>query len=247
MPRAPRAVLAVLTAAALAACGGTQTGGAGGTGDALVVVNEGRWLMRDVVELAPTPPGVVRPYPVERVYGTFGDCRPGGRQHRGLDLGGVGDDFGLGTPVRSMVRARIVSMHRPEDNPARWGRRDTRGGTTDRSGVDLPRRGYVPGYGDVHFFTRDYGSARAGVMIVTVGVGGPLDGHRIRYMHLGELHPGLEPGDIVEAGQELGLMGGTAILQSLPHVHIDIEDADGRRVDVAPFLGLEPDTSVCAH
>lgn len=213
--------------------------------DALVVSNEGRWLIRDVVELSPMPPGVVAPYPVERVYGTFGDCRPGGRQHRGLDLGGVGEHFGLGTPVRSMVRARVVSMHRPEDDPDRWGRRDTRSGDAMRSGVALPRSFYVPGYGEVAFFTRDHGTAYTGVMMVTEAIGGPLDGHRIRYMHLGEIHPGLAVDDVVEAGQEVGLMGGTAIQQNLPHVHIDIEDESGRRVDVAPFLGLEADTSTC--
>ena len=32
-------------------------------------------------------------------------------------------------------------------------------------------------------------------------------------------------------------MGGTAIMESLPHVHIDIEDEGGSRVDVAPSSG----------
>lgn len=207
--------------------------------------HDARWLTRDVQPSAVLPPGIVAPYPVERVIGTFGDCRPGGRQHRGLDLAGVGPNAGLGTPIRSMTRARIVSMHRPEDNPARWGRRDIRGGTVERRGVTLPRQAHVPGYGRVAFFTRDHGSAHTGVMIVLEAIGGPLDQHRIRYMHLGELHPGLSVGDVVEAGQEVGVMGATAIMESLPHVHIDIEDPDGERVDVAPFVGLERDPRVC--
>lgn len=205
----------------------------------------GRWLVREPAHLEPLAPGFVRPYPLERIYGTFGDCRPGGRQHRGLDIGGVGEHHGLGTPLRAMVRSEVVSIHRPEDNPARWGRRDTRGGVAERRGHELPRSFVVPGYGEVHFFTRDHGSAHTGVMIVMRGLGGPLDGHQIRFMHLGDVHPGLEPGMVVEAGQEVGLMGSTAILQSLPHVHIDIEDAEGRRVDVAPFLGMPADRTRC--
>ena len=206
---------------------------------------DGRWIVREPTRLDPLAPGFVRPYPLERIYGTFGDCRPGGRQHRGLDIGGVGAHHGLGTPIRSMVRAEVIGLYRPEDDPGRWGRRDTRGGVTVRRGAELPRALQVPGYGEVHFFTRDHGSAYAGVMVVTRGVGGPLDGHQIRYMHLGEVHPGLSPGVVVEAGQELGLMGGTAIMESLPHVHIDIEDEGGSRVDVAPFLGMEPDRGRC--
>jgi murein DD-endopeptidase MepM/ murein hydrolase activator NlpD len=228
---------------------GTLLGGSGcagpQAGTEIVTPHDARWLVRDVHPAERLPPGIVAPYPVERVIGTFGDCRPGGRQHRGLDLAGVGPNAGLGTPIRAMTRARIVSMHRPEDNPARWGRRDTRGGTVERRGVTLPRQLHVPGYGNVAFFTRDHGSALAGVTIVLEGVGGLLDGHRIRYMHLGELHPGLAAGDVVEAGQEVGVMGSTAILESLPHVHIDIEDPRGDRVDVAPLLGLEADTRVC--
>ena len=183
--------------------------------------------------------------PRDRIYGTFGDCRPGGRQHRGLDIGGTGANFGLGTPVRSMVRARITQIVRPDDDPDRWGRRDTRGGTTERSGHDLPRTFYVAGYGDVHFFTRDYGSAHTGEMIITEAIGTSIHGFRVRYMHLGAAHPELRVGDIVEAGQEIGLMGGTAVLESLPHVHIDVEDRDGDRVDVAPLLGMAPDRSRC--
>ena len=202
-------------------------------------------LVREPVRVAPLEPGFALPYPLERIYGTFGDCRPGGRQHRGLDIGGVGPDYGLGTPLRAMVRSEIVSIHRPEDDPDRYGRRDTRGGTTERSGHRLPRSAHVPGYGIVNFFTRDYGSWHTGEMVVMRAIGTEIDGYRIRYMHLGAVQPELRVGDIVEAGQEVGLMGGTAVLESLPHVHIDIEDHDERRVDVAPLLGLEADRSSC--
>ncbi len=84
---------------------------------------DGRWIVREPTRLDPLAPGFVRPYPLERIYGTFGDCRPGGRQHRGLDIGGVGEHQGLGTPIRSMVRAEVIGLYRPEDDPGRWGRR----------------------------------------------------------------------------------------------------------------------------
>jgi murein DD-endopeptidase MepM/ murein hydrolase activator NlpD len=103
----------------------------------------------------------------------------------------------------------------------------------------------ISGYGEVQFFTRDHGSWHTGEMIETVMIGGSFDGYRVRYMHLGAIHPELRIGDVVEAGQELGLMGGTAVMESLPHVHIDIEDRAEVRVDVAPLLGLPGDTATC--
>lgn len=207
---------------------------------------EQRLVARQPVLVQPVTPGFVLPYPLQRIYGTHGDCRNRGRrQHRGLDIGGIGTNHGLGTPVRSMVRARITMIGRGEDDPATFGRPDTRDGTVTRNRVELPRQGFVPGYGVVHFHSRDYGSWRAGDTVVTVALDPPIAGYRIRYMHLAEPHPELRVGDEVEAGQEIGLMGGTAILQDLPHVHIDMETPQGERVDIAPFLGMEADTRTC--
>ena len=223
----------------LAACGGaTERVGT-------IADEDGHWLVREPARVRSLEPGFALPYPVERIYGTFGDCRSGGRQHRGLDIGGIGPDDGLGTPIRSIVRAEVTAIRRPEDDPGRYGRRDTRGGTTTRSGHRLPRSADVSGYGEVHFFTRDHGSWHTGEMIETRAIGTGLDGYRIRYMHLGAVHPELRVGDVVESGQEIGLMGGTAVMESLPHVHIDIEDHDERRVDVAPILGMDADLSTC--
>ena len=201
--------------------------------------------MREGIALARPAPGFVLPYALQRVYGTFGDCRPGGRQHRGLDLGGVGPNAGLGTPVRAMVRSRILFIGRPEDDPARFGTPDLRAGTVERGGRRLPRTGVHPLYGRVAYFTRDYGAWRSGAIVVTEVIGTPLAGHRVRYMHLAAIHPMLDVGDEVEAGQEIGLMGGTAVQFDLPHVHIDIETPDGVRVDPAPWLGMEADDRVC--
>ncbi len=187
---------------------------------------------------------VVPPYSLERVISTFGDCR-GRRQHNGIDLAGVGDDAGLGTPIFSMTDAVVTLIGRPEDDPDAFGTYDKRPGHTERAGRLLPRSAEIPGYGKVYFFTRKPGRWRSGVVIATRALSGPLEGHQIRYMHMAAIHPSLAVGDLVLAGQEIGLMGGTAIATSSPHVHIDIEDPQGRRVDVAPFLGLEPDTKVC--
>ncbi len=208
--------------------------------------HDSRALLREPVFVDDRPqPGLAVPYPLDHIFGMFGDCRSGGRQHAALDIGGVGPAAGLGTPVRAMVRSRITAIGRPEDDPARYGRPDNRGGTTRRSGVDLPRSADIAGYGRVAFFTRDYGSGHTGAMISTEAIGTTIDGHRVRYMHLGAVHPQLAVGDEVEAGQEIGLMGGTAVMESLPHVHIDIETPGGRRIDVAPLLGMAPDTNRC--
>jgi len=144
-----------------------------------------------------------------------------------------------------MARAKVTRIVHPGDVVGRYSRYDTRPGSTERGGLQLPRTLMVPGYGRVFFFTRSHGSSYTGVMIVTEVLGGELHGHQIRYMHMGMVHPELAVGDVVEAGQEIALMGATAVQSSRPHVHIDIENQQGRRIDVAPFLGLKPDPTTC--
>jgi hypothetical protein len=180
----------------------------------------------------------VVPYDVSHLISDFWDCREGHRRHRGLDLAGVGVNAGLGTPVVSIGRALVLSVGVPEEDPARYGRRLTTPQTVIRGGEVLPTEGDVPDYGRVRFFTRDYGSAHTGVIVVTQILDGPLAGYTVRYMHLGDPHPGVGPGVILERGQELGVMGGTAVLSSTPHVHIDAEDPEGRRVDLSVYFGL---------
>ena len=206
-----------------------------------------RRIDRLVLPVSPAMPGVVLPYPVDNVFSTFSDCRPGGRTHRGLDLGGVGPNGGLGTPIYAMARSRVTLIGRPEDDPDLFGHPEHHAETVTRGrhNVALPAREVRPGYGPVHYFTRTYGSWRSGTIIVMEALDGPLAGHRIRYMHLGAVHPELRVGDVVEAGQEVALMGGTAVQRDMPHVHIDIETAGGRRVDVAPYLGLPADPGRC--
>ena len=82
------------------------------------------------------------------------------------------------------------------------------------------------------------GSAKTGVFLVTKAIHPKIDGYKVRYMHLSAVRPDLKRGDILEAGEELGIMGATAIQVSAPHVHIDIENEKHVRVDVSQFIGL---------
>ena len=100
---------------------------------------------------------VVLPYPVTRIFRGFGACRGDRHYHEAIDIGGVGRDQGLGTPIRSMTRARVTLIGRSEEDPGEFGRPDKRVGTTKRGGHELPRSRVIAGYGRVYFFTRDHG------------------------------------------------------------------------------------------
>ncbi len=59
------------------------------------------------------------------------------------------------------------------------------------------------------------------------------EGHVSRYAHLSEVHPELNPGDAVEQGQIIGLMGNTGIPatddqpEPAPHLHFELWSPDG--------------------
>ncbi len=189
---------------------------------------------------------LVAPYPLDNLMRGFKGCRKGKRVHPAVDIGGVGPNWGLGTPVRSMVRARVERIGLPTEQPELYGVPDTRPGTARRSGRELPRSLQIPGYGQVHFFTRNYGRWRSGTTIILRGLDGGLQGYRIRYMHLGAVHPGLRVGQIVQAGEEIGLMGCTAIKDSPPHIHLDAVSPDGDPLDLkAIFTGRPRITASC--
>lgn len=193
-------------------------------------------------------PDLLPPYSLKRVFRGFGKCRRGKHTHQALDIGGVGDNAGLGTPIFAMARSKVTLIGLPEEDAKQFGRPDRGKGTVRRGHkgrLVLPKRERIPGYGWVTYFTRDYGSWRSGVVISTRVVDGPLKGHEIRYMHLGAVHPTLKRGVVVEAGEEIGLMGGTAILDSAPHVHVDMTDPNGERVDIARLLGLPQAAKPC--
>ncbi len=197
----------------------------------------------------PTAPGIINglvvPYPLRKPLRGYGKCRRGKRRHAAFDIGGVGPNGGLGTPIVSMARAKVTMIGRGEDDRAKFGRPDKRSGSAKRGSRTYPRSAKVEGYGRVYFFTRNYGSWRSGTIISTVVTEGHYRGYRIRYMHLGAVHPSLAVGDIVEAGQEVGVMGGTAVQESGPHVHVDMADPEGNRVDVKALLGLDEPHGPC--
>lgn len=69
-------------------------------------------------------------------------------------------------------------------------------------------------------------------------------GHVSRYAHLSEIHPELQPGDTVQQGQPIGLMGNSGIPPTedqpkpAPHLHFELWSADGARYlgeDLAPI------------
>ena len=198
------------------------------------------FFISSAVGSAITPaPLLVHPFPNGIISSTWGDPRDHGRRvHRAVDIQGLGQNLGLGEPIRSLTRARVIRIGKPASDSRRYGRQDRRKGHVRRHGRRLPRSMEIEGYGKVYFFTRTLGSSRMGAAVVTEGIGGDLDRHRIRYIHLGAPHPDLKIGDIIEAGQEIGVMGGTAVQSSWPHLHFDIADPKGKRVDPRPFLDL---------
>ena len=194
----------------------------------------------------PRQPGDIQaPYSLRRVFRGFGPCVGNRHRHAAIDIGGDGPDWGLGTPIQAMTRGQVTFIGKSADDPAEFGALDTRSGTVLRGRTKLPRSKVIDGYGRVYFFTKTKGRWRSGNVIMTRGMGGPLDGHLLRYMHLGAIRPDLKVGDVVEVGDEIGLMGGTGVMFSAPHLHLDITDPDGRRVDVAPLLGLAPTAEQC--
>ena len=167
-------------------------------------------------------------------------------RHRGLDIGTIysaNTNGGLGTPINSVTRAKITLIGNTGGNVGEFGKLDKRSDKAMRGGRKYDRSMYVPGYGKVYLFSRNYGRWRSGTVIVTKVLDGPLKDYTIRYMHMAKVRPDLKVGDIVEAGEHIAIMGSTAILDSTPHVHIDMENPQGERRDLAPYIGL-PDTSL---
>jgi hypothetical protein len=181
--------------------------------------------------------GIVLPYPLDNLFRGWVECTGRGH-HKALDIGGVGPDAGLGSVVRAMGAARITRIGLPTDDPERFGRPLTAARNVVRNGNELPAWKEVPGYGKVHFFTEDYGRHRSGGLISLRLVDGPLKGHEVHYLHIAAVRPGLALGDLVQAGDELGLLGGTAVLEASPHLHLTIEDELGKPLDVGRVLGI---------
>lgn len=187
--------------------------------------------------------GYAQPYPYGNLLRQFdgNHCR-----HRGLDIGAVGVvNGGIGTVVNSATPGVVTFIGRAGGDVREFGKLDKRSGNVKRTGRVYPRQILVPGYGLVYPFSRTYGRWRSGTVIIIRITDGPLKDHTMRYMHLADVRPDLRVGARIEAGEHIGLMGGTAVMDSWPHVHIDVTDPNGKRIDPAPYIGLLETISHC--
>lgn len=186
--------------------------------------------------LQPAAPGFAYPLDNMRPMRGFDDEKCG---HQGVDIGGDSPIGGVGEKVYSIVKSRVYFIGTPESDPRRFGRRLRRSRKPQkRGGYLIPVEIDVPGYGTVYPMTARPGSAKTGVFLVTKALHPEIEGFKVRYMHLAAVRPDLKRGDILEAGEEVGIMGSTAVQVSAPHVHIDMENEKHVRVDVSQFIGL---------
>ena len=192
----------------------------------------------------PIEPGFAQPYPYGNLMRQF--CGGDKKRHRGHDIGVVGEkNAGMGTVINAIVRSQITLIGKTGEDIGEFGKLDKRSGTTTRTGKTYPRQILAPGYGIVYPFSSNYGRWHSGMVIVTRVLDGPLKDYTVRYMHMGAIRPDLKVGDIVEPGEHIALMGGTAVMDSPPHVHIDAETPTGLRVDLGPYIGIPPSPIKC--
>jgi murein DD-endopeptidase MepM/ murein hydrolase activator NlpD len=190
-------------------------------------------------------PGLALPYPLHKLLQGWSPC-PAAGTHRGLDIAGLGPDAGLGTPVRAVTDAEVLEIGLPAEDPARFGTPLSGGDEVVRAGVRLPATREVPGYGAVRFFTADHGSMRTGALLKLRILTGPLARHTAIYMHLAAVHPDVKIGGMVRAGQEVGLLGGTAVQNDPPHLHFEVRSPRGEALDPGRILKFGP-TSIYCH
>lgn len=181
--------------------------------------------------------GLYLPYPLDNLFRGWTECTGRGH-HKALDIGGVGPDAGLGSPVRAIGPAKIIQIGLPADDPKRFGIPVTEPETVVRGKMELPATKAVQGYGEVRFFTKNYGRHRSGGVIGIRLLGGRYKGYTVRYLHVAAVRPDLAVGDRVDGGEELGLIGGTAVQHDAPHLHLSMENPRGRARDVGRILGI---------
>jgi len=191
------------------------------------------------------PNGLVLPYPLDNLFRGWARCRGGVHTHKALDIAGVGKHWGVGTPVRAIAKMRITGIGTPEQSEKKYGRRLKSNGTVKRGNSKLPCSREIEEYGKVYFFTTTYGKYRSGVLVSGKVLEGKLKGYKVRYLHLAAHHPKIKKGKIVEAGQEIGLMGGTAVQEDPPHVHFEILSPKGNKLDPGPLLGIGSTIPTC--
>lgn len=199
---------------------------------------------REISELGlPIEPGFAQPYPYGNLMRQY--CNTNSR-HRGHDIGTVGEkNGGVGTVINAVTRSIVTFIGKTGENEAEFGKLDKRDGMAVRTGKSYPRQILVPGYGLVYPFSLNYGRWHSGHVIVTRVLDGPLKDYTIRYMHMGAIRPDLKVGTIVEAGEHIALMGATSVLDSYPHLHLDMETPSGARANMAPYIGIPHNVQRC--
>ena len=101
------------------------------------------------------------------------------------------------------------------------------------TGVDIPvLRGtpvYVTGDGIVEKagYTSGYGRR--------VLIRHPIAGYKTLYAHLSKIPSHITPGRIVKRGEQIALSGNTG-LSMAPHVHYEVQDLDGRKLNPIRFF-----------
>ena len=113
------------------------------------------------------------------------------------------------------------------------------GGTRSHEGQDLLTITGVPIVSPTEAVVRNTGyGASAGNYVYTINPGGEV----FAYMHLDEINPDLDAGDVLEVGDYIGTLGysGNAIA-SAPHLHFEIHDKEGEATDPYPRITEEFD------
>jgi len=182
--------------------------------------------------------GLVLPYPLDNLFRGWTECASRRGGHHALDIGGVGPDYGVGTPVRAMARSKVMAFATTESDPVRCGKPLKDATTTVRSRMTLPTSKEIDGYGRVWFFSTNYGGHRSGGFITLEILDGPYKGHTVRYLHIAAVNPHLHVGDEVDAGDEVALLGGTAVMDAGPHVHVVMTSPAGTDLDVGKVFGI---------
>jgi len=100
-------------------------------------------------------------------------------------------------------------------------------------GVDIPvQRGtsvYVTGDGIVEK------AGRAGGYGLRVLIRHPMAGYKTLYAHLSKVPSHITPGRIVKRGEQIAWSGNTG-LSKAPHVHYEVQDLDGRKLNPIRFF-----------
>jgi len=184
-----------------------------------------------------------------RVVGRYGEIRwrrdrrghrNGTKRHHGIDLEPKAAGDAAFVPVQAVAAGRVVRVFSPIQFHKGGGRLLQGRGKVVRAGAVYPRSLVIRGYGRVHPFSARYGIGRTGVWIVIAHPKrGPMHGNWSHYMHLSAVR--VREGQWVLAGEEIGRVGGTAILSSRPHLHFAVSRPRRLRrsyhyVDPRPFF-----------